>query len=129
MRKHGLNPNLMLWNQIPFKFNSAGLVPQLWTAYSETLLCKRIPNLFTYNVLIHAFCKMGRLEMGLDLLRTSEIDTISYNTLIWGSCNEGMVELAVGFLSKMVKKGISIDSIIWNTLIHGFFQKGLLENA
>ncbi|KAF6138396.1 hypothetical protein GIB67_030140 [Kingdonia uniflora] len=102
---------------------------EVWVVYYEILYCRVIPNVFTYNVLIHCLCKGGSLKSALDLLSIVEFDTVSYNTLIWGFCKEGLVKQVVGVLSKMIKKGVEIDSFTLNVLIKGFCRVGLLGNA
>ncbi|KAM1654373.1 hypothetical protein EV2_006931 [Malus domestica] len=129
MRNHGLVPDLPLWNQLLYQFNSSGWVSQVSLLYSEMLSCGVMPNVFTCNILIHSFCKVGNLSFALDFLRTGEIDTVSYNTVIWGFCKKGLAYQAFGFLTQMVKRDIPIDSYTCNTLVKGFCQIGLVEYA
>jgi len=121
MRNHGIIPILHLWNRLLYEFNASGLVPQVWILYNDMLTCGVLPNVFTSNILVHSLCKVGELDLALDLLRSAEIDTVTYNTVIWGLCKQGLVYRAFAFLSEMVKKGVCIDSIYW---LMGFAKLG-----
>ncbi|KAJ0960889.1 hypothetical protein J5N97_001239 [Dioscorea zingiberensis] len=110
------------WEMVP----SPKKVPNV---YSKLIKCHQSPNLYARNVLIHAFCKMGLLDMALKVVREGEVDVVSYNTVIWGFCDYGMVESGLGFLSEMFKRGVGMDTISCNTLLKGLCDKGLLDEA
>lgn len=112
-----------------YQFNAFGLVSQVCDIYTEMLTCGVLPNVFTHNVLVHAWCKMGNLILALDLLKNVDIeaDTVTYNTIIWGFCQQGLANQAFGFLSIMVKKDTFFDSITCNTLVKGYCRIGLVK--
>lgn len=91
--------------------------------------CGVLPNVFTINVLVHSFCKVGNLSFALDFLRNVEIDVdnVTYNTVIWGFCEQGLANQGFGLLSIMVKNGISVDSFSCNTLVKGFCRIGMVK--
>ena len=65
-----------------------------WAFYSEILGCGYPPNVYDFNILMHRFCKDGKIreaqlifdEIGKWGLRPS---VVSFNTLINGYCRLG----------------------------------------
>lgn len=92
------------------------------------------PSVFSYNLLIKAFCKANKLDLALKLVAHMQSqgcppDVITFGTLIGGLCESGRVEEALGTLNEMRDKGCDPDVVVYNTIINGLSRDGQLERA
>jgi pentatricopeptide repeat protein len=83
------------------------------------------PNEVTYNVLMHALCRMGRTELAYQhfhemLERGLVPNKYTYTFLIDGNCKEGNWEEAIRLYYEMHQKGIHPDHCTHNALFNGF---------
>ncbi|KAK8504184.1 hypothetical protein V6N13_062543 [Hibiscus sabdariffa] len=102
--------------------------------YGEMRRCRLSPNVYTFNIIIHAFCKSGKLDKAMEVFREMEsmgsCPTIaSYNTLIAGYCNKGLMSSAMKLKNSMHKFGVHPNVVTFNTLINGFCKEGRLHEA
>ncbi|XWS31073.1 hypothetical protein CRYUN_Cryun23aG0046000 [Craigia yunnanensis] len=102
--------------------------------YREMQRCRISPNIYTFNIVIHAFCKSGKLEKAVEVLREIEglgfSPTIaSYNTLIAAHCNKGLMSLAMKLKNSIGKYGVHPNVVTFNSLINGFVKEGKLHEA
>ncbi|WRX08244.1 Pentatricopeptide repeat - like 10 [Theobroma cacao] len=102
--------------------------------YREMQRCRISPNIYTFNMVIHAFCKSGKLEKAVEVLREMESvgfsPTIaSYNTLIRGHADKGLMSLAMKLRNSMGKDGVLPNVVTYNTLINGFCKDDKLHEA
>ncbi|KAL8146416.1 hypothetical protein AgCh_004236 [Apium graveolens] len=79
--------------------------------YAEMRQRGLIPNSATFNTMITAYCRQGKVESALNLL--SEMDKfglsynyVTYNTLVKGLCEASQIDEAMKFLSKMQDMGL-----------------------
>uniref|UniRef100_A0A9I9DYR0 Pentatricopeptide repeat-containing protein At4g26680, mitochondrial n=1 Tax=Cucumis melo TaxID=3656 RepID=A0A9I9DYR0_CUCME len=102
--------------------------------YREMRRRRIYPNSYTLNLVICAFCKLGRLDkanMVFEEMGTMGFspNVASYNTLIAGYCNKGLLSSAMKLRSAMEKNGVPPDVVTFNTLINGFCNVGKLQEA
>jgi pentatricopeptide repeat protein len=86
------------------------------------------PDAFTYNIIIYAYCKQGKVKYAIQVFdRNSAVegwhpDIIAYTTLLWGISNWIGVEEAIFYLQRMVNEGIFPNITTWNVLVRCFFS-------
>lgn len=102
--------------------------------YREMQRCRISPNIYTFNIVIHAFCKSGKLDKAMEVLREMESmgfsPTIaSFNTLIAAHCNNSLMSLAMKLKNSIGKYGVHPNVITFNSLINGFVKEGKLREA
>ncbi|CAH8295359.1 unnamed protein product [Eruca vesicaria subsp. sativa] len=83
------------------------------------------PDEITMNMIILAYCKLGRAERAVQMLdqcggRKWRPDVISYTNVIWGLCSSSCREDAVILLERMVSEGIVPSVATWNVLVRCF---------
>ncbi|KAK6918741.1 Pentatricopeptide repeat [Dillenia turbinata] len=102
--------------------------------YREMRRCRIPSNVYTLNLVMCVYCRMGRLEKAGELFREMEImglnpTVVSCNTLIAGYCQQGLMDSAIKLKNMMESKGLHLNVVSYNTLIHGFCKEGKLHEA
>lgn len=92
------------------------------------------PNVALYNILIHSFVKLGKLDRAVDFYSTMiknrvNPDAVTFNILISGYCRNNKFGLALEVFKAMKEKGCLPNVVSFNTLIRGFFRDGKTEQA
>uniref|UniRef100_A0A1D1YT00 Pentatricopeptide repeat-containing protein At4g01400, mitochondrial n=1 Tax=Anthurium amnicola TaxID=1678845 RepID=A0A1D1YT00_9ARAE len=92
------------------------------------------PGVRSYNTLIKAFCRNGRLSVAYHLFNTMiekglAPDVESYRTLMQGLCRKSQVNTAVDLLEDMLNKGYVPDSLSYTTLLNSLCRKKKLREA
>ncbi|KAE9455623.1 hypothetical protein C3L33_12472, partial [Rhododendron williamsianum] len=88
----------------------------------------------TVNVLIHGYCKEGRIEEALKYAEEMWVegfrpDQFTFNTLVHGLCKSGHVEHALELLDLMLQEGFDPDVVTYNTLISELCKSGQDDEA
>ncbi|KAL1293043.1 hypothetical protein HN51_053618 [Arachis hypogaea] len=91
-------------------------------------------NVYTVNMVICAYCKLGELQKGFEVLEKMRDmglspNVVSFNALISGYCNKGMVSLALKVKSLMEHNGVQPNVVTFNTIINGFCKERKLHEA
>lgn len=131
MVKFGMIPtSLRSWNDLLYALDRLHCTALVWHLFTHMTTV----NSFTFNIVLHALCKEGKLQKALDLINEMEAkrcgpNVVSYNTLIWGFCTHGKVEYGMKLTAQMVDKGCHPNVITYNILLKGCCQQGMLEGA
>ena len=131
MIKYGMAPtSLGSWNDLLHALDRLNCTALVWNLFTQMT----IANSFTFNIVLHALCKEGKLEKALDLATEMEAkgygpNVVSYNMLIWGFFTHGHVEFGMKLIEKMPDKGCHPNVITYNILLKGCCQQGMLEWA
>jgi len=113
------------------KLNRTDLVHLFYTE----MLRSGIPlNVYTFNMVIHALCKSGKLQKAGDVLCRMEKmgcspSVVSYNALIDGHCKHGLLTAALKLMKEMSLMGLVSDVVTYNAVIHGFCKEGKVNDA
>jgi pentatricopeptide repeat protein len=78
------------------------------------------PNSWTFNIVIHSLCKLGKTHHALCLLGSKEFvpDVVTYNTLIRHLSFIGKTNETYLLFHEMTKKGIAPNDITYRLLVH-----------
>jgi pentatricopeptide repeat protein len=84
------------------------------------------PNSWTFSIVIHSLCKLGKLHEALCLLGSEEFvaDVVTYNTLIRHLNFLGKSYEAYLLLHEMIEKGIAPNDITYSLLIDCLCKEG-----
>jgi len=94
----------------------------------------RLPDVWTYNMLVWGLCKEGRIEEALRLRDEMENlkllpDVVTYNTLIDG-CSEWQGSLdASKLIEEMGERGVKPNTVTHNIMIKWFCKEGKMDEA
>ncbi|KAL0377018.1 UNVERIFIED_CONTAM: hypothetical protein Scaly_0819400 [Sesamum calycinum] len=93
-----------------------------------------IPNLVTYNTLLHGLCMNKQIAEAFSFLHIMEEkgvnrDITTYNILIHGLCKDGKVEIARDVFNSLPCKGLQPDVQLYNIIIGSLCQEGHVEEA
>ncbi|KAG5232079.1 pentatricopeptide repeat-containing protein [Salix suchowensis] len=110
------------------------------TFYREMRRCRISPNSYTFNLVLSVFCKSGKLEKAVEVLREMESvgitpnnlmgknglepNVVTFNSLIHGFCKEGRLHEANRSFSEMKVMKVTPNTVTYNTLINGYCQVG-----
>ncbi|XP_030969750.1 putative pentatricopeptide repeat-containing protein At1g53330 [Quercus lobata] len=98
------------------------------------------PDACTYNILIKARCRSGRLEdawleeafkLKNDMMRVYGVmpNAFVYTSLIKGVCGIGELSLAFKLKEEMVRNKLKLNSTVYSTLISVLFEVGRKEEV
>ncbi|KAL7618193.1 pentatricopeptide repeat-containing protein At2g15980 [Lactuca sativa] len=93
-----------------------------------------VPNVHTYNIIMHSFYKDGLIE-NLEQLWSDMIvnkclpSAYSYNILMAAYCDNGRMEEAMRVWEEMRNKGLKHDAMAYNTIIGGLCEAGEVDKA
>ncbi|GLT77038.1 hypothetical protein SLA2020_486620 [Shorea laevis] len=81
-----------------------------------------VPDIFTYNILIHGFCKAGNINGALKLFEELHLkglspDAITYGTLITGLLRVGREDDAFRIFDQMTEHGCTPSPQVYNSLM------------
>ncbi|XP_017982149.1 PREDICTED: pentatricopeptide repeat-containing protein At1g79540 [Theobroma cacao] len=81
-----------------------------------------VPDIFTYNILIHGFCKAGNINGAFKLFKELQLkgispDSVTYGTLINGFQMAGREEDAFRIFDQMVKNGCKPSVAVYRSLM------------
>ncbi|MQM00460.1 hypothetical protein Taro_033194 [Colocasia esculenta] len=105
-----------------------------WAFYSEILGYGFPPNVYTFNVLMHSFCKEGKLKEARLIFdeitkRGAKPTVVSFNTLINGYCKSGNLDASFELKNVMQDAGIFPDGFTYSALINGLSKERRLGDA
>ncbi|KAB1209233.1 hypothetical protein CJ030_MR6G016127 [Morella rubra] len=78
------------------------------------------PNVYTLNMLMRAYCKLGKVEKPL---------RFSGRWRSWDTAIRVFLNFAIKLRNSMEKNGLNPSVVTFNTLIHGFCKEGKLQEA
>ncbi|KAK6923849.1 Pentatricopeptide repeat [Dillenia turbinata] len=110
------------------------MIDEMNAVYLEILDEKIPPNIYTFNTMVNAYCKVGNvveaqlyvskiMQAGLDP------DTFTYTSLILGHCRSNNVDTAYGVFRVMPTKGCCRNEVSYTNLIHGLCEDGRVDEA
>merc|ERR1719473_2693656 len=92
-------------------------------------------TVITYNTLIDACARCGRMEQVPKILETMKTkhtvpNVITYSTMLKGHCQNGNVQAGFAILEQMRKDGrMKPDEIMYNSLLDGCAQNNLVDEG
>ncbi|XP_027342364.1 pentatricopeptide repeat-containing protein At3g61520, mitochondrial-like [Abrus precatorius] len=92
------------------------------------------PNSFTYNCLIHGFCRAGNIDKACELFSQMieegvQPNVVTLNTLVHGLCKHGRVQGAVEFFNEMKGKGLKGNVATYAVLISALCRVNKSDKA
>ncbi|KAL0349870.1 UNVERIFIED_CONTAM: putative pentatricopeptide repeat-containing protein, mitochondrial [Sesamum radiatum] len=92
------------------------------------------PDVWTFNILVDAFCKEGMVEEAenvLEIMMQRNIcpDIITYDALIDGYCLRGQMGKAKRVLNTIADSGLKPSIISYGSLINGYCKQGRVDEA
>jgi pentatricopeptide repeat protein len=77
------------------------------------------PNNWTFNIVVHSLCKLGKLHYALCLMRSEEFvaDVVTYNTLIRHLSLSGRSNEVYLLFHQMLEEGIAHNEITYSLVI------------
>lgn len=134
MRGYGFLPTVRSCNAFMSSLMSADRADVVLVFYKEMQRSRISSNVYTLNLAIGAFCKLGKLEKAVAVFREMESlgfnpNVASYNTLIAGYCKRGLLSSGLKLKDMMERRGVCPSEITYNILIHGFCKEGKLQEA
>ncbi|KAF9591959.1 hypothetical protein IFM89_010406 [Coptis chinensis] len=108
--------------------NGSDIVGKIFSEFPELGVCW---NVVSYNIMMHALCKLERVEEALALFGEMESkgcgpDVVSYSTVIDGYCHLGELQKALELVREMRVKGMLEDG---ERLLSWMLEKGIMPNA
>lgn len=132
MKDEGIERTLAVYNSM-INCHERDL-PRVESLFQEIIADNIKPNAITYNSMIYAYSKSGKLEKAVEfssLMITEGIEhnQVTYNTMINVYSKNGDLEKAVQLFTKMIDGGFKPNSLIYNSIISIFGKLGYVERA
>lgn len=99
----------------------------LWSTMRDNGDNKVKPNIVTFNIIVHAMCRKGKLydEARVLLLRLTDEDSeknlVSSTILMDNYFKNGNACLALRLWGEICKRSKELDVVAYNVLIHGYY--------
>jgi len=110
-------------------------IDRVWAVYGEMKERKAELSIVTYNTLIDACARCGRMEHLPTILEDMKMqgakpNVITYSTMLKGHCQNGDVQMGFTILEQ-IKKDPSLkpDEIMYNSLLDGCAQNNLVDEG
>lgn len=92
------------------------------------------PNIFTYNVMMNAYCKRGKVKEARKLRTKLEAkgivpDSYPYTSLILGEFISSSVDDATRLFDEMGSKGLVQNDVTYTAMISGLSKAGKSNEA
>ncbi|PHT59433.1 hypothetical protein CQW23_01796 [Capsicum baccatum] len=133
MERFGCSGNTTTYNELLdglFKCNNLTVALQLETVklVAKMLVRGITPDVLTFNILMDAYCKDGKVESAKQLLNAmNQLGLrpcfISYTCLIGGLCNWISLEAAICCLQRMITDGVPPKISTWNVVVRHLLCK------
>ncbi|CAN1143228.1 Pentatricopeptide repeat-containing protein At5g64320, mitochondrial [Linum perenne] len=102
--------------------------------YDKMLKSNFVPDIFTFNILIHGLCRKGFLGSAVEVVnemasKGCQPNVYTYTLLIDGFCKKGKLEESGQLLNEMSVVGLSLNTHGYNTLLHALCKCGNVSEA
>ncbi|PKI61448.1 hypothetical protein CRG98_018131 [Punica granatum] len=110
------------------------MIDEMKKVYIEMLDEKVSPNIYTFNTMINAYCKLGKVAEAEVYVRKIfqaglSPDTFTYTSLILGCCRNRDVDGAYGVFVQMPQKGCRRNEVSYTNLLHGLCEAKRVDEA
>lgn len=136
MRKDGITPDTVTQCSLVDAYGRVGDLDAAFEAISTLPMefPSLRPTLPTFNALIHACGKSGRLDRmaaAVRQMRHQKLrpNVVTYSTLISAYGSHGEMEKAMSVLRNMERKGLRPNRLTYTSLVAGYGQLGLVDKA
>ncbi|KAG5000729.1 hypothetical protein JHK87_021801 [Glycine soja] len=144
MKEHGFSPTVQSCNAFLSSLLRLRRADIALAFYREIRRRSCVsPNVYTLNMIIRAYCMLGEVQKGFDMLEKMmdmglSPNVVSFNTLISGYCNKGLFglalkvgdsEMGVRVYEEMMRNGLKADILTYNALILGLCKDGKTKKA
>ncbi|KAF3773656.1 Pentatricopeptide repeat-containing protein [Nymphaea thermarum] len=148
-RKVGLAPGLRFCNSLLRSTLKVNRMDMFWKVYDDIMGVGVEPDVYTFSILINAFCKIGQVDVARKMYsvlihslakigKMNEVlrifaemneknlapDVYTYTGLISGFCKQGDMERAFHLHDEMLVKGVYPNIVTYNALIDGLLKSG-----
>jgi len=127
--------NSVIYCSVLKGFTREKKIDRVWAVYDEMLKKKIELSIVTYNTLIDACARCGRMETVDDILcdmsrNGIKPNVITYSTMLKGHCQMGSIQTAFSVLEAMKKDTrLKPDEIMYNSLLDGCAQNNLVDEG
>ncbi|CAN1143229.1 Pentatricopeptide repeat-containing protein At5g64320, mitochondrial [Linum perenne] len=102
--------------------------------YDKMLKSNFVPDIFTFNILIHGLCRKGFLGSAVEVVnemasKGCQPNVYTYTLLIDGFCKKGKLEESGQLLNEMSAVGLALNTHGYNTLLHALCKCGNVSEA
>merc|ERR1719245_991945 len=108
---------------------------RVWQVYEEMNKRGIELSIVTYNTLIDACARCGRMDSVADIINDMKKhkirpNVITYSTMLKGHCQAGDIQMGFSILKQMKKDAmLKPDEIMYNSLLDGCAQNNLVEEG
>jgi len=126
--------NTVIYSTILKGFTLARLPERVDQVYQEMRGLGIACNTISFNTMIDANCRTGRMERAeqlfADLETTGSPDVVTYSTMVKGYCMSGDIDQGFKVLRKMLASNrCAPDEILFNSLLDGCARQHRVEEA
>ncbi|EPS72780.1 hypothetical protein M569_01977, partial [Genlisea aurea] len=125
---------LKAYNMLLMSLARFVMIDDIKAVYGEMLDDKLSPNIYTFNTLINAYCKLGDVfeaEYFYSMILQADLkpDTHTFTSFILGYCRRKDVDAAREVFKNMPGKGCPRNHVSYNNLMHGLCESGRVDEA
>jgi len=127
--------NSIIYCSVLKGFTRERKIDRVWAVYKEMKEQKAELSIVTYNTLIDACARCGRMEHLPTLLEDMKMhratpNVITYSTMLKGHCQNGDVQMGFTILAQIKKDpNLKADEIMYNSLLDGCAQNNMVNEG
>ncbi|KAG6404439.1 hypothetical protein SASPL_136687 [Salvia splendens] len=132
MNDNGFRIHLLCYNVLLMSLARFVMIDDMKSVYWEMLLEDRVsPNVYTFNTMINAYCKLGNVkeaERYLCMILKAGLgpDAHTFTSFILGHCQIKDIDSATKVFMTM---GCQRNEVSYNNLMHGLCEVGRVDEA
>ncbi|XP_004292543.1 PREDICTED: pentatricopeptide repeat-containing protein At3g09040, mitochondrial [Fragaria vesca subsp. vesca] len=124
------NKDVFAWNSVLSMYSNKGLLDQVLNSFQSMWNCKVLPNEFTFAMVLSACTRLVNIEYG----RQVHCSVIKLGLELISFCQGALIDMyakcnCISDAQQIFESAIELDTVSWTTMISGYVQVGLLEEA
>lgn len=129
----GVCPDVIMCNILIKALLIVGLFEDAIAIYKRMPEMNLPPDSVTYCTMIDGYCKVGKLDVALEVFdefRNTSISSVAcYNCIIHGLCKKGMIDMAVEVFIELAEKDLPFDEGMHMMLLKAIFKSKSAEGV
>lgn len=124
------NKDVFAWNSLLSMYSNKGLLERVVKSFELMWNCKVFPNEFTFAMVLSSCTRLVNIQYG----RQVHCSVIKMGFELISFCQGALIDMyakcnCISDARKVFNSMVELDTVAWTTMISGYVQVGMLEEA